>query len=268
MLRLIEFLYRFRIFLFFIFLELIAIWLLTSYNQYYNAYFFNSSNAISGSIQEATANTIQYSQLREVNSRLAKENAKLREQLLNRIQYQPKIDTINGRYVVISARVVNNDFSRSANYLTLNRGTKDGVSIGMGVISDEGVVGTVKSMSENFCTVTSLLHQEQMVSSQLLPSRTFCTTQWNAAGPLTSKVKFLPRHVEIEKGDSIVTSGFNAIFPPEILIGTVKEFELKNELSFYDVTIDLANDFTSLTNLYLLKNELRKEMDSLLILNE
>ncbi len=133
----------------------------------------------------------------------------------------------------------------------------------MGVISNLGVVGTVKSVSRRFSTVTSMLHQNQMISSEVKSTGTLCTTQWDASDPTHSTVQFIPRHIQLKLGDTVVTSGFNAVFPPGIQIGTVESFNLTDESVFYEVTIKLSNDFSALKNVYVIESLYRYEKDSL-----
>jgi rod shape-determining protein MreC len=260
--RLLAFLYRFRVFGYFLFLELLCVWLLTRYNRYYNASFFNSSNFIAAQIQSSRHNVGSYIGLKEINNELAEENARLRKLLASEIQQRTFIDSTRS-YEYLTAEVINNDFQRSENYLTINKGQVEGVLPGMGVISSLGVVGIVKSCSKHFSTVTSLLHQDLMVSSELSNSGTLCTTQWDIEGPLISKVRFIPRHIEVHIGDSVVTSGFNSIFPQGLLIGSITDFDLPEESPFYEASIRLATDFTSLDKVYIVKNQFKSEIDSL-----
>lgn len=265
--QLLAFLYKYRVFGFFLFLELISTWLLTRYNRYYNASFFNSSNYIVAQAQNRRNQFQNYLNLIEVNDELAQENARLRRQLAKQLRNRSAFDSTR-QFEYIVADVINNDFQRSENYLTLNRGLNDGIKPGMGVISPTGVVGIVKSASRRFSTVTSLLHQDLMVSSELAPTKTLCTTQWHAKDPLTSALKYIPRHIPVKQGDSVITSGFNSVFPEGLLIGTVSIFTLSDESPFYDAELRLASDFTSLDLVYVIRNQWKLELDSLAALND
>ncbi len=257
------FLYRYRVFFFFVFLELISFWLLVSYNNYYNAFFFNSSNQLAGSIQTTTQNTIDYVDLMKANEELAIENANLRKRIFNLESAIPTHGQYEDQFEVIPAKVVNNNFRRSANYITINKGASHGISPEMGVLSTQGAVGIVKSVSRNYATITSLLHQNLMVSSELKSTGTLCTTQWDAISPRESKVRFIPRHIPLREGDTVVTSGFNAIFPPGVVIGVIESFSLSDESAFYDATLELENDFTSLRYVNVVANKQKTEKDSL-----
>lgn len=261
--NLLNFLYRFRIFGFFLVLEGFCFWLIVSYNQRQNASFLNSSNAFIATINTISANTSNYINLRSINEQLLAENEELKAQI-SQHSIDPIVrDTLSNRYRFISSKVINNTYQRSLNYFTLDIGSEEGIQPGMGVIGNKGVVGRVKSVSPNFSTVTSLLHRKLLVSSTLKSTKTLCTVQWDGISPYNAEIRYIPRHINLTKGDSVITSGFNSVFPPDILIGTVSEINLNIEDAFYKAKINLAMDFTSLSYAYVIISELKAEKDSL-----
>lgn len=261
--RLLDFLYQQREIAVFIGLEIVSAWLLINFNNRYNASFLNSSNEASASLTQTSNNIGDYFQLTEVNEQLMLENAQLQQELrMLRTEKASFLDTID-QFRVIGARVINNTFDRSANFVTISAGRNDSVEVGMGVISSFGVVGQVKSVTNNFATVYSLLHPKLLVSSMLKRTDTKCTVQWDQVDYETASLKYIPRHIKIKKGDSIVTSGFNSVFPDDILIGVVDEFNLEEHMTFYEAKIKLSTDFTSLYYVFVIKDLLRTEKDSL-----
>ncbi|REE01697.1 rod shape-determining protein MreC [Marinoscillum furvescens] len=262
--NLLNFLYRFRTFGLFLFLEGVCAWLIISYNNKQNAAFLNSSNSLVASINSFTNNTTDYFQLRKINERLVAENLLLRKELANATMGQVVLDTTSSdRYDLIKAKVINNSFRRSMNYMTLDAGLNDGVRPEMGVIAGDGLVGQVKSVSANYATVTSLLHRKLLVSSSISRTRTLCTVQWDGDSPLEAELKYVPRHIQIQQGDTVVTSGYNAIFPEGVMVGTISSFELEDNDVFYQAKIKLAVDFSSMDYVYLIKNKMIVEQDSL-----
>lgn len=250
-------------------LEVFCFWLYFRYNRYYNAYFFNSSNRLAGNIQSFASNSGEYFELTEINAELARENAVLRQMLSNQNLEEIPADTaLKAQFRIMPAEVINNTVSRSSNYLTLNKGAEDGIKPEMGVISGNGVVGQIKSVSARFSTVISLLHQKMLVSGQMKSSGTLCTVQWDALNPKEAELKYIPRHINLSVGDSIITSGYNAIFPEDILIGVVSEWTLPKESAFYNAKIRLSVDFQSLEYVYVVENTIKQEKDSLEALNE
>ncbi len=261
--NLLDFLYRYRTFGLFIVLEVFCAWLIVSYNKRYNASFLNSSNALAANISQATQNTENYFNLLEINQQLLAENEKLREQLLSNPKSYAGSDSSRSRYHATKARVINNTYSRSMNFLTLDVGLRDSIAPGMGVISSTGIIGQVKSVSNHFSTVISLLHRNLMVSSTLKRTNTICTVMWDGSSPIKAEVKFVPKHIDLQVGDSVVTSDFNSVFPPEIMIGIVSEINVKSEDVYYGAVVDLATDFTSLNYAYVISDDLKNEKDSL-----
>ncbi len=261
--NLLNFLYRFRTFGFFLVLEAFCAWLILSFNQRQNAAFLNSSNATIASINYFTNNTSRFINLASVNKKLLQENQFLRSELarINKQSISP--DSSLNKYEYVAAKIINNTYQRSLNYFTLDIGAEEGVMPGMGVISDKGVIGQVKSVSDHFATVTSLLHRNLLVSSVIKSSNTLCTVQWDGESPTEAAIRYIPRHISLFEGDSIVTSGYNSVFAPDILIGTISSFDLNIEDAFYEAKVKLAIDFTSLNYAYVIKSLLKDEKDSL-----
>ncbi len=261
--NLLLFLYRFRTFGLFLLLEGICVWLIVSYNRRANASFLNSSNALAGAINAFTNNTSDYFDLQKVNNELLEENKQLRIQIANSNLLHANHDTINTTYDFYEAKVINNTYRRSMNYLTLDRGSKDGLEPGMAVINQSGVVGQVKATTPNFATVISLLHRNLLISSEIKRTQTLCTVQWDGAEPKGAALKFVPRHIPVQIGDTVVTSGYNAVFPDGIMVGIISELNLADNDVFYEAKIDLAVDFSSIDYVYVIKNEMKAEQDSL-----
>jgi rod shape-determining protein MreC len=261
--RLLDFLYQQREIAIFLGLEIVCAWLIVNYNRRYNASFLNSSNTTVASISQTSNDVSEYFRLDKVNAQLMEENTLLENQLRKLTTDKGAyIDTIS-QFQVIGAKVINSTFDRNLNFLTIKAGKKDSLKAGMGVISAFGVVGQIKSVSENFATVYSLLHPNLLVSSKIKRTDTKCTIQWDQEDYAHASLKYVPRHIKLNIGDSIVTSGFNSVFPENIAVGVVEEFSLDEHMTFYNAKIKLATDFTSLYHVFVIKDLLKHEKDSL-----
>jgi rod shape-determining protein MreC len=250
--KLFDFLYRRRIATMFIGLEAICVWLVVNFNQRQNADFLNSSNAISAKISTGSQNVSDYFDLIKINEQLMFENEQLQAQLSAKPYSSDTLSMTTEGYVVKGARVINNTSRRSLNFLTISLGSKNGIVPGMGVISAQGVVGQIKSVSENYATAYSMLHPKVMVSSSIKRTNTNCTVQWDQEVYHTASLKFVPRHIGLTIGDTVVTSGYNSIFPPNINVGIVSEIELEDHMTFYDAKIRLSTDFTSIPSVFVI----------------
>lgn len=266
--RLFQFLYQYRAFLSFLFLELLCLWLIVNNNPYQGAKFFNSSNRSVALFLNTSNNISEYFGLKSVNRKLAEENAELKKHVsrLNQKLFRFNVGDANSelfdQFEFVTAKVIKNSVRQSQNFITINKGIQEGIEPGMAVVDKEGIVGKVKTVSQHFSLVTSILHTEVMVSAKLKRTGDLCTIEWPGRTPYEASVTYLPKHVAVQEGDSIVTSGYNAVFPEGMPIGIVSEFELKDDSPFYDIKIDLSGDLNRLSYVYLIKNNLKVELDS------
>lgn len=264
--RLFLFLYRYRAFLTFLLLEVVCIWMVVTYNRYQGAAFFNSSSTAVAAIISVSDNVSNYFSLAQSNRTLAEENALLRTQIsrLGTGGILPELEVIvpsdtTRQYEYIPARVVNNTVRLFKNHITINRGSNHGIEPGMGAVSSSGVIGKVKTVSANFSVITSLLHNDVMVSSNVKRTGDLATTRWNGIAPHKAQLHYLPRHTTPMIGDTIVTSGYNAIFPEGIIIGVIAETSLTENDVFHNIEMDLSNDFNKIGFVYVIKNALKLE---------
>ena len=268
--RLIYFFYQYRAFFTFLVLEVFCAWLIISNNSYQGAQFFNSSNSAIASMNNFSQGIRNYFLLSDQNSVLAEENANLRRQLEKNIQLRQLIDTLAGvdssivnRFDFVSAKVVNNQVDRYKNFITISKGANAGIMPGMAVISPLGVVGKVKVVSDHYSVVTSILHIDVMVSAELKRTGHFGTVQWTGRDPQEINFLYIPPHVKPEIGDTVITSGYNAVFPPGVMIGTISKKDLDKEALFYELKIKLSQDFQKLSYVTVVKSRLKHEQDSL-----
>ena len=158
---------------------------------------------------------------------------------------------------------MNNSTARLTNFVTINKGSDEGIEAGMAVISPRGVVGKVKSTSNHFSVLTSVLNIDLMISGVMKRTGYFGTIQWDGGNPDYISLNFIPRHVEPIAGDTIITSGYSGVFPEGILIGTIAEKSLDEGAPFYNLKVKLAQDFRQLSYVAVVKSNLLPELDSL-----
>jgi rod shape-determining protein MreC len=268
--RIFLFLYQYRAFFTFLLLELFCIWLIVQNNRYQGAQFFNSANTLVGGINTFSQNVRDYFSLREINTTLADENAWLRDKL-EQLNQSPKVSSGSAevdsalihRFEFVNARIVNNSVDRYTNFITIDKGNNAGIKPGMAVMSSAGAIGKVKLTSRHFSVVTSLLNINLRVSALVKRTHHFGTVQWDGKNPLEVDLNYIPRHVNLMVGDTIVTSGYSGVFPEGIVIGTIASIELREEAPFYELQIRLAEDFRKLSFVTVIKSNLLHELDSL-----
>jgi rod shape-determining protein MreC len=262
------FLKYYNTFLFF-FLEVIAFILIVNTNYYQQSVFFTTSNSVSGSIYKAYSNITEYLSLKTVNKILAEENAQLlNKQKTSYIKTDNKIFIINDtlyqqQYSYVSAKVISNSINRVNNYLTLNKGIRHGIKKNMGVITSKGIVGIVKDVSENFCTVYSMLHSKSKISAKLKKGNNVGTILWNGNDYKVVTMKDVPTHVKVSIGDTVISSGYSLMFPEGIAIGSVYSYDINKGKDFYEIKVKLFNDFNNISYVYIVKNLMKEELNEL-----
>jgi rod shape-determining protein MreC len=256
-------------FVMFLLLETICVYLIVQNNKFQRASFVNSSNNVSASVLSTAENVQQYFYLKSENERLAKENAELHSHdmlsfsILVNDQYIVNDTTYRQKYTYTSAKVVGNSTNMRNNYLTLDKGAKQGITNKMGVITSTGVVGLVEHVSENFCTVKSLLHSNTIINSKLKKDGSFGPLDWDGESFEYATLNDIPTHVRLLKGDTVVTSQYTKMFPENIMVGTVDSYYKEGTKPFYTVKVKLSTDFKKLTHVYIVDNKLRQEQEEL-----
>lgn len=259
---------RYYAFFLFLALEAIAIVLMVNNNSYHRASYFNSANNFSAEIFEYVSNARSFVNLQSLNDSLSKENARLRNLLLSS-PYSNKItkvtvgDSTMRRYSYIEAKVINNSVNKRNNYLTIDRGSLHGIKEKMGVICGDGIVGTVKDVSEHYSTVISFLHKDSYVSAQLNSSKEYGSLVWDGMNPKFAYLKDIPTHVKIKIGDSVSTTGFSQKYPKDIFIGRVIKCDLNSGDNFYNIKIALSTNFSTLRYVYIVEDNFSEEIRTL-----
>lgn len=263
------FLWKYNFFIFFLLLETFCGYLIVRNNNFQRASVVNSTNRLAARIDAGVSFLTEYINLRSTNDALSRENAALKS-LLPDVAYidsainAQRQDTIyNQQYTFLTAKVINNSVNRRSNYLTLNKGSKQGIEREMGVISTDGIVGIVKDVSEHYSTVYSFLHKDSRFSARIKKSGYIGSMVWEGFDETHGKLNDIAKHVKVAKGDTIITSSFSAIFPEGIMIGTVDEVNAKTGNNFQDIKVKLSTPFGKLTYVYVVSNLLKDEQRAL-----
>ena len=267
--RLLHFIFQYRAFFTFLFLELFCAWLVVENNQYQSTRYFNSSSRLAANLIRSSQGIKEYFSLQQINADLAEENAQLRtmlerrQQTITTLAAKPVDSAIIKQFDYVSAKVINNSTQSFKNYITVNKRRLDGVTPGMAAISTNGAVGKVKSVSDHYAVLISLLNTDEQLSSTIKRTGYFGTIQWGGTDPRLADLHYIPRHVDPRVGDTVVTSGYNAVFPENILVGTIASVELSEEAPFYEIRVQLAQDFAKLAFVEIIRSHLKSEQDSL-----
>lgn len=256
--NLINFLIHHSGLLLFIILEIISFIMMINSQEYQKSVFLSSSNAVVATLYNWTNSVGEFFKLRNTNNQLSSENTDLKNQIIdlqNKLNaFKPSLtDSLNfklspeNEYRFISAKVINNSTDKFQNYLTLNKGSKDGIKPDMGVVSSEGVVGIIKSVSPRFSVVIPILNPKIQISCKFKRTDYTGSLVWNGEDYRYANLMDIARHVDIRLGDTIVTSGFTRTFPEGIPVGIVEDYNIKESDAYYNIKVKLAVNFRTLT---------------------
>lgn len=258
---------RFHVLFLFVLMEIFSLYLIYQSHKYQEVKFLNTSNNLAGKVVGFANGFYTFINLGNTNRELTEENTRLKKMIQYRNTYPadtalPK-QSESYSFEYIPAKIVNNSISKSINYITLNKGSKDGIQKGWGVVSSNGVVGIVTNVSENFSLVMSVLSVKMLVSVRHKNTNALGNLSWNAKSPALLQIQNISKTLPVKKNDTIVTAGFSSIFPPDIIVGKVKRFSPDESSSFYEMDIEPTNAINRLSYVYVVKNSKKKEIDAL-----
>jgi rod shape-determining protein MreC len=268
--QLFAFIVRSRNFILFMVLEVICFYFIANSSNYWRANFFNTANAYTAQMLSWSNAITEFTSLRQVNADLAAENQRLHQRLTQLQQVKPTApeayradSAFANRFTFTVAKVINNSTQFANNYITIDKGTDEGIQPGMGVISPTGIVGKVKSCNRHFSVITSILHNDFLVSSRLTKANEIGSMKWDGGDPHIVKLLDISRYKPVSKGDSVVISELNQTFPPGILVGRVRQVGVQPNQTFHDITVDLSTNFSNLSFVYVVKNKLQAEQQQI-----
>lgn len=266
------FLRRYFAFLSFVILQIIALWMLFSYNHFHHAAFLGVATEFTGKVNTQVDKLDDYFHQSEENKRVHRMNDSLLNLLKTNFSYTDttqkmvvdsmRLDTVNlvRRYIWRDAKVVYNTVNAEQNYLQINRGSKYGIMADMAVLSSDGaVVGVVVNVSPNFSEVMSLLHVQSSVSAAHQKTGALGKVEWDGKDPRTVLFKGISKSVEVKVGDSVVTSRYSYNFPPNYLIGTIVQITNDPSTGLYLSKVKTATNFTGIQQVFVVENLQREE---------
>jgi len=246
--NLLNFLAKYNNLIIFLILEGIALYLLGAGNNYHNT---------RGSIRS-------YFGLREINQELASENAALKSILENMKNKEEQLffsvsDTVyKQQYTYTTAKVIDNSVNKQKNFFTIDKGEKHGLSVDMAVTSANGIAGVIVGCSKNYSVAMSLLNLDFRISARIKSNGYFGSLSWDGLSYKHAVLNEIPRHVAVNVGDTIETTGFSSVFPEGIMIGTVSNYENPGG-DFYLINVLLNTDFRKLHYVNIIGNMLKTE---------
>ena len=273
--NLLDFLARHNHWFLFVLLEVVSFVLLFNYNSYQGSVWFSSANAVAGKVYDASSAVDQYFSLVDVNRKLTERNVYLERELARLTDtatvaakdstYMQRMQAgVLRKYKSVPARVVSNSLDKLNNFITIDKGTADGVGKDMGVACGLGVVGIVYLTAEHYSVVIPVLNSKSNISCSIRGRGYFGYLHWYGDRPDEAYLDDVPRHARFRIGDIVVTSGYSSVFPPGMLVGKImRVYNSANGMS-YRLRVKLSTDFGNLRDVCVINDSEMMEQMKLL----
>ena len=273
--NLLDFLSRHNHWFVFLVLEVLSLVLLFHYNSYQGSVWFTSANNVAGKMYEWNSSVDQYFSLTEVNRNLTDRNIylereveMLRQQVLKTTKDTTLVERLQQNimrdFETIPAKVVSSSLDKANNFITIDKGSADGVRKDMGVVCGQGIVGIVYLTNEHYAVVIPVLSEQSNISCTIRGRGYFGYLRWYGGSPESAYLEDIPRHAHFRLGEFVVTSGYSSVFPPGIIVGKIKHvYNSDNGLS-YRLNIQLSTDFSRLRDVSVINDcEMDKKLEIL-----
>jgi len=269
--NLLKFIQKYSSFFLFLAFQLICfLFLFSSINSFHHVSFANSSNIIAGGIYEASSNVSGYFHLSSEVEQLRIQNANLKKKLFERkvLIDEGFISILDTNYLqqfdFLNAKIISSSKNGRKNSVTINKGTEDNVRPEMGVIGTKGIIGITTSSSRYYTYVKPLIHEDFTLEVIHEKSKSFGFVKWTHSDDWrTATVVDIPNYAKVKPGDEILTRGSNGLFPMGEMVGVVLTVENIPGDVYLEVKIKLAEDFSSVYNVQVIDNVLKKEFQEL-----
>ena len=253
----------------FILLEVAALSMLRNNGQLQNIWISKGAQIVSGTFWGGVQDIRHYFSLKKANDSLALENHYLRVRLAalefmaaDSIAANATSPAEAGGYRYIPATIVKISNNTRHNYIIIGKGSEDGVTKGSGIITGKGAIGVIDAVGKNHAYARSFKNHEMNISARLGKEGAVGPMTWDGHSGNGAILKEIPHHVEFQPGDTVYTSGYSSIFPPDIPLGTTGNSRIVNGAT-YEIEISLFEDFGALRYVTVVENPGKEEIKEL-----
>ena len=252
----------------FILLETAAIVMLNHNNSMQRLWTMRISHGFMAKTWGFTQKVRGYFSLAGQNEELALENHRLREMIREYEDAAKATDislqsvTRDDGFVYTPAQIIKSGTNSQHNYLILDKGSEDGIVQNSGIISSKGVIGIVDAVSRHYSYAISFLNTEVNISSRLGGTGAVGPLAWDGKNTDGAILKEIPLQYRYSPGDTVYTSGYSVIFPPDIPLGTAGDASIINGAT-NEITVNLFQDYTALKFVTIVRNTRAAEIEAL-----
>ncbi|MGX1024534.1 rod shape-determining protein MreC [Psychroflexus sp. MBR-150] len=266
--QIIKFFIRNKVGILFVVLFVISIQLTIQSHTYHKSKWISSTNIFSAFLLDVRYNFTKYFELDIENEKLQLENIYLKQRLYNIKLAENDTVFLDSLYIFKPCQVISNSYSKVDNYVLINKGLSDGVDVNYAISLPNGILGIVEKSTKNYSRVISILNTNLSINAKLKGSNHFGSLQWDGSNPNTIYLQDLPRSASFNVGDTIVTGSNSLIFPENIPIGLIKDYELNENIGYYKIEVNLFEDMTNINHAYVIIPKKIKEAKRLLDTND
>jgi rod shape-determining protein MreC len=262
--QLVNALLKYRNTLLYLVLMIFSVFFLQQRSFYHRSVFSKLGLGFSSKLNDWGGNISGYFSLSTVNSRLNAENEKLKKLELYYNSLPEKTEALDSfPFEVIKAKMVKNSYNQPRNFLIIDKGSKDGITADMGVISGDGVVGIINQVTEDYSSVLSILHRDLKINAGFKKNGAYGSLSWDGKHPKKMKLEDVAALNPVEIGDTIVTAGMSDYFPYGIRLGVVSYFQKPELEGYYDISVSLFSNLTQTTYVYVLEHKKLNQLKQL-----
>lgn len=251
----------------FLILQIVSLVMLSSYSKSHETFFGNWNNAVAGNVNSYYNEWAYFFDLKATNAKLVAENVALRNELAqNFVPYDTSVksgtlilrkDSLEKirKFFYYPAKVVGNSFTLQKNYITIERGSLEGVKKDMAAISPDGsIVGVVVEVNNHYSKIMSLLHRNSKVSAMLKRDKIAGSIEWDGADPNILVLKNISKSAAPKVGDTVITSPYSSNFPAQLMVGRVTTVIQDPSSNFLTLNVKAGTNFFNLEYVYLVEN--------------
>ena len=286
--QIIDFILRKKYVVVYLILLLFCISLIYNKNSFQKSKVIVFFKSITNYSHEIINNSIEYLELKRINSDLFQENLVLKNQL-EKVNESSGLDSLtNEKFLYKNAKVISNNLSSFKNKIIINKGIRDGIKNEMGVISSDGIVGIIDNTTKRYSSIMSILNIEMKINAKVKRTEHFGTLEWDGFDTRHLTLNDISETAKIKVGDSIITGGMSLIFPEGINIGTVSKIINQNEPhsntkdrafnirvrddsiidldireNYLNIEVKLHNDMSNLNHVYVIESLNKDEFQNI-----
>jgi len=252
----------------FIILEVAAVLMLSHNNQLQRLWIARISHGFMARTWGATQSVSNYFSLKRQNDELALENDRLQklvrgyEMAARQAEPASKPVPADDGFNYIPATIIKSSANTQHNYLIIDKGSEDGVVRNSGVITPKGVIGIVDAVSSHYSYAISFLNTELFISARLGNSGAVGPLAWDGTSSDRAILKEIPLQFKFAPGDTVYTSGYSTIFPPDIPIGVAGDSKIINGAT-NEIDVDLFQNHKALKYVTIVSNTRAAEIEAI-----